>query len=131
MEAVQAEADYSAEHGAEATRELLGDPCPPTAILYDNDVMAIAGLGVAQRMGVGVPDGVSILSWDDSPTCEVMHPSVTALRRDIPAAGVAAARMLRDLAAGRRPGNQAEAGPVLQVRMSSGPALAGLSPQAR
>ena len=94
---------------------------PPTAILYDNDVMAIAGLGVAQRMGVSVPDGVSILSWDDSPTCEVMHPSVTALRRDIPAAGAVAARMLRDLAAGGLPRSQAEAPPVLQVRMSSGP----------
>jgi DNA-binding LacI/PurR family transcriptional regulator len=116
--------DYTSEHGAEVTKGLLSAADPPTAILYDNDVMAIAGLAVAQRMGVSVPEGVSILSWDDSPTCEVMHPSVTALRRDISAAGVTAARMLRDLATGRRPGNQAEAEPTLQVRMSSGPAPA-------
>jgi DNA-binding LacI/PurR family transcriptional regulator len=128
IQAVSVPADYTSEHGAEVTKGLLAAADPPTAILYDNDVMAIAGLGVAQRLGVGVPDGVSILSWDDSPTCEVMHPSVTALRRDIPAAGVAAARILRDLAAGGRPDSQAEAAPVLQVRMSSGPAPAARRP---
>ncbi len=62
---------------------LLGSAEPPTAILYDNDVMAAAGLGVAQRMGVSVPGGVSIVSWDDSALCELMHPALTALRRDI------------------------------------------------
>ena len=44
IEAVQAVADYTAEHGAEATRDLLSGSRPPTAILYDNDVMAVAGL---------------------------------------------------------------------------------------
>jgi DNA-binding LacI/PurR family transcriptional regulator len=115
-------ADYTSEHGAEVTKGLLNSADLPTAILYDNDVMAIAGLGVAQRMGIGVPARVSILSWDDSATCEVIHPSVTALRRDIPAAGRAAARILRELAAGGQPDSHAETAPVLQVRASSGPA---------
>jgi DNA-binding LacI/PurR family transcriptional regulator len=115
-------ADYTSEHGAEVTKGLLNSADLPTAILYDNDVMAIAGLGVAQRMGLGVPADVSILSWDDSATCEVIHPSVTALRRDIPAAGAAAARILRELAAGGQPASHPEAAPVLQVRASSGPA---------
>ena len=83
LTAFSVEADYTAEHGAQATVGLLGSAEPPTAILYDNDVMAAAGLGVAQRMGVSVPDGVSIISWDDSALCELMHPALTALRRDI------------------------------------------------
>ncbi|MGH3291327.1 MAG: LacI family DNA-binding transcriptional regulator, partial [Trebonia sp.] len=66
LTAFSVEADHSAEHGAQATVALLGSAEPPTAILYDNDVMAAAGLGVAQRMGVSVPDEVSIVSWDDS-----------------------------------------------------------------
>jgi hypothetical protein len=45
---------------------------------------------------------------------------VTALRRDIAAAGVAAARMLRELADGGLPDNFPEAPPVLRVRESSG-----------
>jgi DNA-binding LacI/PurR family transcriptional regulator len=122
IDALSVEADYTAEHGAQATRGLLGSAQPPTAILYDNDVMAAAGLGVAQRLGVDVPGGLSIVSWDDSALCEVIHPSVTALRRDIPAAGSQAARMLQEMAAGRRPPNWPEALPALEVRESSGPA---------
>jgi DNA-binding LacI/PurR family transcriptional regulator len=122
LAAFSVEADYTAEHGAQATVGLLGSAEPPTAILYDNDVMAAAGLGVAQRMGVGVPDGVSILSWDDSALCELMHPALTALRRDIAGAGATSARMLRELAVGGHPESVLEATPVLQARSSSGPA---------
>lgn len=122
LEAVSVAADYTAEHGVQATVGLLGSAAPPTAILYDNDVMAAAGLGAAQRMGLRVPADVTLVSWDDSALCELTHPSVTALRRDIAAAGGAAARMLRELAAGGRPDNYAEAAPALEVRESSGPA---------
>ena len=120
LTAFSVEADYTAEHGAQATVSLLGSAQPPTAIVYDNDVMAAAGLAVAQRMGVSVPDGVTIISWDDSALCELMHPALTALRRDIAGAGSTAARMLRELSAGGHPESVMEATPVLQVRMSSG-----------
>jgi DNA-binding LacI/PurR family transcriptional regulator len=120
LDALSVEADYTAEHGAQATRGLLGSAEPPTAILYDNDVMAAAGLGAAQRLGISVPSGVSIVSWDDSALCELMHPALTALRRDIAAAGSQAARMLQQMAAGGRPENFEEAPAVLEVRDSSG-----------
>jgi DNA-binding LacI/PurR family transcriptional regulator len=122
LTAFSVEADYTAEHGAQATVGLLGSAEPPTAILYDNDVMAAAGLGVAQRMGVSVPGGVSIISWDDSALCELMHPALTALHRDIAGAGSTAARMLRELTAGGRPESVMETAPVLQARASSGQA---------
>jgi len=128
LEAISVEADYTAEHGAQATRALLSSAEPPTAILYDNDVMAAAGLGVAQRLGVDVPGGISIVSWDDSALCEVIHPALTALRRDIPAAGAQAARMLQEMTAGRRPGNWPEALPTLEIRESSGPARPAAAP---
>ena len=99
---------------------LLGAAEPPTAILYDSDVMAAAGLGVAQRMGVSVPGGVSIISWDDSALCELMHPALTALHRGIEGVGSTAARMLRELVAGGRPESITEAEPALELRMSSG-----------
>ena len=120
LTAFSVEADYTAEHGAQATVSLLGSAEPPTAILYDSDVMAAAGLGVAQRMGVSVPDGVSIISWDDSALCELMHPALTALHRDIAGAGSTAARMLRELAAGGHPESVMEPQPQLKLRMSSG-----------
>ncbi len=121
LNAVSVEADYTAEHGAQATRALLGSAEPPTAILYDNDVMAAAGVGMVQRMGIDVPSAVSIVSWDDSALCELIHPALTALRRDIAAAGSQAARMLQEMAAGGQPANFQETPPVLQIRDSSGP----------
>lgn len=119
--AMSVEADYTAEHGAEATRGLLGAADPPTAILYDNDVMAAAGLGAAQRMGLNVPADVSIVSWDDSALCELIHPAITALHRDVPAVGSQAARMLQQLATGDRPAHFCEPRPELIVRDSTGP----------
>ena len=45
------ETDYSAESGARATRKLLSSPDPPSAIVFDSDLLAVTGLGVAQQMG--------------------------------------------------------------------------------
>jgi DNA-binding LacI/PurR family transcriptional regulator len=115
------EADYTSEHGAEATRELLRSPAPPTAILYDNDVMALAGLNAAQRMGRRIPDDVSILAWEDSPLCELVHPALTALHRDVPAYGAHAARHLLAASRGQQPDDQAEHQSVLVERGSTAP----------
>lgn len=92
--------DYSGEQGARATRRLLSASPRPTAVLYDNDVMAIAGLAVAQEMGLSVPHDLSIVAFDDSPLCRLVHPPLTALARDIPAYGALAARLLLAVAEG-------------------------------
>jgi DNA-binding LacI/PurR family transcriptional regulator len=121
LEAVQVEADYTAEHGAEATRVLLAGPRPPTAILYDNDVMAVAGLSAAQRLGVRVPADLSIVSWDDSALCELTNPALTSVGRDIAGVGAMAARMLREMVEGQRPRHAKEPAEGLQARGSTGP----------
>jgi DNA-binding LacI/PurR family transcriptional regulator len=121
LDAVQAEADYTAEHGAETTRELLQSPGPPTAILYDNDVMAVAGLSAAQRLGVSVPADLSIVSWDDSALCELTHPALTSVGRDIAGVGAMAARMLREMTDGQRPRHAQEPAEGLIARGSTGP----------
>jgi DNA-binding LacI/PurR family transcriptional regulator len=124
LEAVSVASDYTAEHGADATRELLsGDAnggVPPTAIVYDNDVMALAGVAAAQRAGLEVPGDLSVVAWDDSALCELVHPAVTALRRDIAAAGAEAARRLSLVAGGAEVGHYAEPIPELMIRDSTG-----------
>jgi DNA-binding LacI/PurR family transcriptional regulator len=127
VEIVQAEADYTAEHGAEATASLLAGPASrsrdrPTAIVYDNDVMAVAGLSCATRLGLEVPADLSIVSWDDSALCELTNPALTAMARDIAWIGSTAARMLRSLVNGEQVANVKEEAPQLIVRGSVGPA---------
>jgi DNA-binding LacI/PurR family transcriptional regulator len=127
LEPAQTAADYTAEHGAAATRDLLAGDRPPTAIVYDNDVMAVAGLSTAQRLGIGVPDGLSIVSWDDSALCELTHPALTAVSRDIAGIGSQAARMLREIVDGHHPDHVKEPTPELLVRASTGAAPARLA----
>ena len=92
--AVTVSTDYTGEDGARATRRLLASPERPTALIYDNDIMAVAGLAVAAEMGLAVPADLSIVAWDDSPICRLVHPPLTALSRDISAYGTHAARLL-------------------------------------
>ncbi|MYV46881.1 LacI family DNA-binding transcriptional regulator [Streptomyces sp. SID2888] len=89
--------DYSGEAGAQAVRGLLIGPRRPTAIVFDNDIMAVAGLSVAQELGVDVPGELSLVAWDDSQLTQVVRPPLTALNRDIPAYGTHAARTLLTL----------------------------------
>ncbi len=87
--------------------------------MYDNDVMALAGLAAARRAGLDVPGDLSVLAWDDSALCELVHPAVTALRRDIAGAGAEAARRLSLAAAGAEVGDYPEPAPALMVREST------------
>ncbi|MCA2216183.1 LacI family DNA-binding transcriptional regulator [Jidongwangia harbinensis] len=117
--------DYTGASGARLTRELLDRVHPPTAIVYDNDVMAVAGLGAARERGYDVPGRLSIVAGDDSPLCQLVAPALTAVRRDIPALGMQAARLLFDVIGGVAPGSvQAETGRLV-VRRSSGPPSTG------
>lgn len=89
--------DFSGEAGARATRRLLSQPEPPTAIIYDNDIMAVAGLGVTSELGISVPGEVSLLAWDDSPLCEITHPPLSAMHRDVLALGTVSTSLLLQL----------------------------------
>jgi DNA-binding LacI/PurR family transcriptional regulator len=101
LESEIVQTDYSVEQGARATRNLLSSPSPPTAIVFDSDLLAVTGLGVAQQMGFAVPDELSIVGWDDSLISQVVHPPLTALTRDIETFGVTAVRHLLEAIDGR------------------------------
>jgi DNA-binding LacI/PurR family transcriptional regulator len=114
-------ADYTGAAGARATRQLLRSRERPTAIVYDNDVMAIAGLGVAGELGLAVPADLSVVACEDSPLCEAVGPPLTVIRRDIAAYGaLAAAQLFAALEGEVRPPVQAEGG-RLEIRRSTGP----------
>lgn len=95
--------DYSDTEGAAATRRVLERADPPTALIYDNDVMAAAGVAVATGLGVRVPGDVSVVSWEDSALCRLTAPWLTALSRDPVAFGRLAARELTTLLDGGPP----------------------------
>jgi DNA-binding LacI/PurR family transcriptional regulator len=122
LEAEVIATDYSAESGARVTRKLLSAPEPPSAIIYDSDLLAVTGLGVAQQMGFAVPDDVSIVGWDDSLISQVVHPPLTAITRDIVAYGDLAIRHLLEVIEGRTTDDVETLRGELTPRGSTGPA---------
>ncbi|WP_438484342.1 LacI family DNA-binding transcriptional regulator [Streptomyces sp. S186] len=113
--------DYSDAEGAAATRRLLDAATPPTALVYDNDVMAVAGASVAAGRGIPVPGRLSVVAWDDSPLCRVAHPPLTALVRDTAGFGRLAAGELLALLDGGLPRTVEGELPHLEPRESTGP----------
>lgn len=77
------EGDYTEDAGKHAARSLLGRKGAPTAIVFDNDVMALAALAVAGEMGIGVPERLSLLAWDDSALCRLASPPLSAMTIDV------------------------------------------------
>src|SRR5689334_20943373 len=92
--------DYSDAEGAAVTRRVLGRPAPPTALIYDNDVMAVAGVATATELGFTVPADVSVVAWEDSALCRMVRPWLSALSRDSVEFGRTAARELTALVDG-------------------------------
>ncbi|MCZ4604776.1 LacI family DNA-binding transcriptional regulator [Streptomyces sp. Lzd4kr] len=89
--------DYSDAEGAAVTRRVLEGAAPPTALIYDNDVMAVAGAVAAAELGFSVPADVSVVSWEDSALCRMVKPWLSALSRDSVEFGRTAAQELTAL----------------------------------
>ena len=114
--------DYSGEAGARATRKLLaGGERRPTAIIYDNDIMAVAGIAVAAEMGLRVPGDLSLIAWDDSQLCRLTHPTLSAMSHDIQGFGAQVARTLFDVIDRTTARSGPAPTPVLVPRGSSAP----------
>ena len=119
------EADFSAESGVRATRELLESDEPPTAIVYANDLMAMAGLSWAASRGIRVPEDLSITGFDDTEISAHLQPALTTVSMDVVAWGAAAATRLLQLVGGSPPGQLELPAARLVVRGSTGPAPTG------
>lgn len=113
---------YTRDSGYAAALRLINLPNPPTAILAQNDDMAMGALMAARELGLKVPEDLSIVGFDDSEVSRIAWPSITTIRQPVFEMAVAAADMV--LA-------QLESGDVhmrevhphqLIVRQSSGPA---------
>ena len=121
LEEVLQQSDYSGEDSTRATRLLLTQRDRPTAIIYDNNVMAVAGLAVAGEMGVDVPRQLSVVAWGDSALCRLTHPAITALAHDSMAYGAHAARRLLEVIDGVPPQAHLDSAHTLVLRRSTSP----------
>jgi LacI family transcriptional regulator len=79
--------------GAEA---LLAGPNPPTAIFAANDTMAVAVMMSAHKMGLRVPDDLSVAGFDDTPMGRAIWPPLTTVAQPFDALSQTAVGLLSD-----------------------------------
>lgn len=73
--------NFHFDDAARETERMLSGTEPPSAIIAENDEMAFAALHVADRLGVGVPHQLSLISFEDTPGVRFSVPPLTAIRQ--------------------------------------------------
>lgn len=86
--------DFTFPSGERAAQALLSLRDPPSAIFASNDDMALGALVAAQRLGIRVPQDLSIVGFDDSPAASLVWPALTTVRQPVGAMAAAAVEML-------------------------------------
>jgi LacI family transcriptional regulator len=90
--------DWLPLQGYNLTLELLRSANPPTAIFCANDLMAMGALEAAGRMGLRVPEDLSVMGYDDQELARYTHPPLSTLVLPNYEMGRKATEILIDLA---------------------------------
>ncbi len=93
--------DFSFAAGARAVTALLSLPEPPTALFCHSDVMAIGAMQQAKRLGLRVPQDLSIVGFDDIQFAEYCDPPLTTVSQPRYEIGRQAMLMLLELLKGK------------------------------
>jgi LacI family transcriptional regulator len=122
-EQLVAAGDSSIGSGEECAMQLLKTGNRPTAIFAANDDMAAGVIRVADRLGIKVPDELSVAGFDDIALARQIYPALTTINQPLSAMAEHAAVALIASVQGKRTLLGTEIVPAaLQVRESTGPA---------
>ena len=96
--------DYTANSDAwsASTKQLIGLPSPPTAIVASDDIVAAAVMKTIQQAGLRVPQDMAVVGIDDQHFCTYLNPALTTVQLPVMEAGKRAVHMVLDRIAGNR-----------------------------
>ncbi len=115
-------AEFDEVAGLEQATTLLAMRKPPTAIFCASDMIALGAYEAAHRLGLRVPEDVSIVGFDDLPLAAWMQPNLTTVRQPLAEMATLATRMLVQLIdGGTLDARQVEVATRLVVRNSTAP----------
>ena len=118
---VAASADWATGGGYEAAQRLLDLYPGLTALVAQNDHLAVGALRALRERGLRVPEDVSVIGYDDMAVSAYLEPPLTTVRQDLAEVGRVAIRLL--IEASEDPGlsRQITVTPQLIVRQSTAP----------
>lgn len=91
-----AEAEYSYDAGGDAAERLMDGAERPTVLICGNDILAVGAIKRLKKLGLQVPQQVSVTGFDDIEVATIVEPSLTTVHvphRDM--GGIAAKTLLR------------------------------------
>lgn len=85
---------FTFESGYDAGKRLLAQTDRPTAILAQNDEMAVGAMSAAREAGIDLPSELSVAGFDDSEVSRIVWPRLTTVRQPVFEMAAAATAML-------------------------------------
>lgn len=117
---------YSEADGDQALSVLLSSAVPPTAVLAGNDMMALGCYAAIHRAGLGCPQDISVMGYNNMPLTDRVEPPLTTVRVPYFDVGREAATLLIEaLTLNRTGGRSVRLTPQLVVRGSTAPVTGG------
>ncbi|WP_170233511.1 LacI family DNA-binding transcriptional regulator [Ornithinimicrobium humiphilum] len=111
--------DWSARSGHAAWAALR--EAGVTAVFVANDQMALGLLSAMSKEGVGVPQGLSVVGYDNTPESEWFFPALTTVEQEFRRAGEVGVRQLVRMVEGQKVEPQVLVPPQIVVRSSTAP----------
>jgi LacI family transcriptional regulator len=123
QEALIKQCDSWSEHeGARGLRELLDGGASFTAVIAGNDMLAVGCYDVLTERGIGCPEDISVVGFNDMPFVDKLRPALTTVHIPQHDLGAEAAKLLLAQMRHLRREERSVLLPVwLAVRQSTGP----------
>lgn len=118
---LEAVGDCTMAGGERAMAQLLGGSRRPSAVFAESDEMAFGAVRAIRRVGLRVPDDISVVGFDNHEMADLLD--LTTIAQSVTEQGATAARMMLDLlASGDETTGRLKVLPThLVVRGSTGP----------
>lgn len=78
-ESLVVKGDFHYASGYAAAKGLLTGPNPPTAIFACNDLMAVGAISAGVELGLGIPDDLSVVGFDNVQLASFTNPPLTTI----------------------------------------------------
>lgn len=116
--------DFTVFGGSESMSRLMKLDERPTAVFVSNDMMAMGAVTAARRLGLHVPEDVSIIGFDDIELARAFNPTLTTMAQPMQEmADIATSRLIAKMNSGEEgwENEQFTLTANLIVRESTGP----------
>jgi DNA-binding LacI/PurR family transcriptional regulator len=114
------------EDGLRAGRELLERAPATTAVICYNDSCAVGMIQAAEQAGLTVPEGMSIIGYDNSPVGRTSYLGLTTVAQDTRRlTEISVQRLIEGIENPARPHTETVLPPRLITRSTTGPARPG------